>query len=44
MRKRTKMLTSGLISATLVVPSLAFAVGTNDNSNISIELEKTSVY
>lgn len=43
MRKRTKMLTSGVMSLTLAVPSLAFAVGTNDNSNISIELEKTSV-
>ena len=43
MRKRTKMLTSGLISATLSVPSLAFAVGNNENSNINIELEKNSV-
>lgn len=43
MIKRTRMLASGLISATLAVPSLAFAVGTNDNSNINIELEKTSV-
>lgn len=43
MRKRTKMLTSGLISrATLSVPSLAFAVGNNENSNINIELEKTA--
>lgn len=43
MRKRAIMLTSGVMSLTLAVPSLAFAVGTNDNSNISIELEKTSV-
>lgn len=43
MRKSTKMLTSGLISAALVVPNLAFATENNDNSNINIELEKTSV-
>ena len=43
MKKRTRILTSGLISATLAVPSLAFAIDANDNSNINIELEKTSV-
>ena len=43
MKKSTRILTSGLISATLAVPSLAFAIDANDNSNISIELEKTSV-
>ena len=43
MRRSTRILTSGIISAGLLVPNLSFGVNNNENSNISISLEKTSV-
>lgn len=43
MRKKAKILASSLISTTLILPNSIFALGTNNNSNINIELEKRSV-
>ncbi|HSQ87302.1 N-acetylmuramoyl-L-alanine amidase [Romboutsia sp.] len=45
MKKLTKLLTAGIISVTLVAPSISFAANINmeSNSNININLEKRTV-
>ena len=43
MRRSTRILTSGIISAGFLVPNLSFGVNNNEYSIICISLEKTSV-
>lgn len=44
MKKSTKMFTTGLMSVALVAPTMSFAINNTEyNSNINIDIEKTSV-